>query len=100
LARRYLPLGPGAVVSFRLRGGYDAGIRFVESLELLSHLANVGDVRSLVIHPASTTHQRISEEARRAGGVTEDLVRISVGIEDLDDILWDVDQALEQAAEL
>jgi O-acetylhomoserine (thiol)-lyase len=97
LARRYLPLGPGAVLSFRLRGGRSAGIRFVEGLELLSHLANVGDARSLVIHPASTTHQQLSDEALRAAGVPVDLVRVSVGIEDLEDIVFDVDQALERA---
>ncbi len=97
LARRYLPLGPGAVLSFRLRQGRAAGARFVESLEMISHLANVGDTRSLVIHPASTTHQQLSDDALQAAGVPPDLVRISVGLEDLDDILWDVDQALDQA---
>jgi O-acetylhomoserine (thiol)-lyase len=85
------------VLSFRLRGGRSAGIRFVEGLELLSHLANVGDARSLVIHPASTTHQQLSDEALRAAGVPVDLVRVSVGIEDLEDIVFDVDQALERA---
>jgi O-acetylhomoserine (thiol)-lyase len=97
LARRYFPLGPGAVLGFRLGLGRAAGARFVESLELLSHLANVGDTRSLVIHPASTTHQQLSDEALEAADVPPDLIRISVGLEDLDDILWDVDQALAQA---
>jgi len=94
LARRYLPLGAGAIFSFGVRGGRACGQRFVESVELCSHLANVGDARTLVIHPASTTHQQLPDHALAAGGVTPDLVRISVGLEDLDDILWDLDQAL------
>jgi O-acetylhomoserine (thiol)-lyase len=97
-ALRYLPLGAGAVVSFGVVGGRDAGRRFVESVELCSHLANIGDVRTLVIHPASTTHQQLSDEALAAGGVGADLVRISVGLEDPEDILWDLDQALAVAA--
>jgi O-acetylhomoserine (thiol)-lyase len=97
-ARRYLPAGPGAVLSFGLRGGRRAGRRFIESVELCSHLANIGDVRTLVIHPASTTHQQLSEEALVAAGVPADLIRISVGIEDLDDILWDLEQAIAAAA--
>lgn len=97
-AQRYLPLGPGAVFSFGVRGGRDAARRFIESLELCSHLANIGDVRTLVIHPASTTHQQLSDDALVAAGVGPDLVRISVGIEDPDDILWDLDQALAAAA--
>jgi O-acetylhomoserine (thiol)-lyase len=96
-SRRYLPLGPGAVFSFGVRGGRAAGQRFVESVELCSHLANIGDVRTLVIHPASTTHQQLSDEQLTAGGVTPDLVRLSVGLEDVDDILWDLDQALAEA---
>ncbi|MDI5976032.1 O-acetylhomoserine aminocarboxypropyltransferase/cysteine synthase family protein [Amycolatopsis magusensis] len=96
-ARKYLPDGPGAVFSFGVRGGRAAGEKFVESVELLSHLANVGDARTLVIHPASTTHQQLSDEQLRAGGVGPDLVRLSVGLEDTDDILWDLDQALDQA---
>ncbi|NIJ13603.1 O-acetylhomoserine (thiol)-lyase [Saccharomonospora amisosensis] len=96
-ARRYLPLGPGAVFSFGIKGGRAAGERFVESVELLSHLANVGDARTLVIHPASTTHQQLSDEQLRAAGVGPDLIRLSVGLEDLDDILWDIDQALGKA---
>ena len=96
-AQRYLPLGAGAVVSFGVVGGRDAGRRFVESVELCSHLANIGDVRTLVIHPASTTHQQLSDEALAAGGVGADLVRISVGLEDPEDILWDLDQALAAA---
>jgi O-acetylhomoserine (thiol)-lyase len=98
LAARYLPRGPGAVLSFRLRAGRAGAARFVENVDLLSHLANVGDVRSLVIHPASTTHRQLSDEALSAAGVPADLVRISVGLEDVDDILFDVDQALEKVA--
>jgi O-acetylhomoserine (thiol)-lyase len=97
LAQRYLPLGPGAVFSFGVVGGREAGRRFIESVELCSHLANIGDVRTLVIHPASTTHQQLDDEALVAGGVGPDLVRISVGLEDADDILWDLDQALHAA---
>jgi O-acetylhomoserine (thiol)-lyase len=96
-AAHYLPLGPGAVFAFGVRGGRAAGQRFVESVELCSHLANIGDARTLVIHPASTTHQQLSDEHLEAGGVSPDLVRLSVGIEDVDDIIWDLDQALAQA---
>jgi O-acetylhomoserine (thiol)-lyase len=94
LAEKYLPRGPGAVFSFGMRGGREAGERFIESVELCSHLANVGDTRTLVIHPGSTTHRQLSEEALRAAGVPGELVRISVGIEDPDDILYDLDRAL------
>jgi O-acetylhomoserine (thiol)-lyase len=97
LAQRYLPKGPGAVFAFGVRGGRDAGRAFIESVELCSHLANIGDTRTLVIHPGSTTHQQLSDEALAAAGVPADLVRISVGIEDLDDIIWDLDQALAAA---
>ena len=97
-AQRYTPKGPGAVFSFGVRGGRAAGARFIESLQLCSHLANIGDARTLVIHPASTTHQQLSTEQLEAAGVGEDLVRISVGLEDVEDILWDLDQALAAAA--
>jgi O-acetylhomoserine (thiol)-lyase len=97
-ACKYLPLGPGAVFAFGVRGGRAAGRRFIEALELCSHLANIGDTRTLVIHPASTTHRQLSDEALVAAGVGPDLVRISVGVEDADDILWDIDQALRVAA--
>ncbi len=108
-AQRYLPKGPGAVFAFGVReaqrsgagpsalGGRDAGRRFIESVQLCSHLANIGDARTLVIHPASTTHQQLSDGQLREGGVPPDLVRISVGIEDAEDILWDLDQALTEA---
>jgi O-acetylhomoserine (thiol)-lyase len=95
LAKKYLPQGAGAVFSFGIKGGYEAGRKFINSAKLLSHLANVGDARSLVIHPSSTTHQQLSAHEQVAAGVTPDLVRLSIGIEDLDDILWDIDQALE-----
>jgi O-acetylhomoserine (thiol)-lyase len=95
LARKYLPQGAGAVFSFGIKGGYEAGRKFINSAKLLSHLANVGDARSLVIHPSSTTHQQLSAPEQVAAGVTPDLVRLSIGIEDVDDILWDIDQALD-----
>lgn len=101
-ARHYLPLGPGSVFAFGVRGtaqvpGREAGRRFIEALQLASHLANIGDARTLVIHPGSTTHQQLSTEQLAAAGVPEDLVRISVGLEDVEDILWDLDQALTAA---
>lgn len=101
-AQRYLPAGPGAVFSFGIGGtaevpGRQAGQAFIENLRLASHLANVGDARTLVIHPASTTHQQLSADQLAAAGVPDDLVRISVGLEDVEDILWDVDQALTAA---
>ena len=93
-SQRYLPEGPGAVFAFGVHGGRRNGARFIESLRLASHLANIGDARTLVIHPASTTHQQLSDEGLTAGGVSPDLVRISVGLEDADDICADLDQAL------
>jgi O-acetylhomoserine (thiol)-lyase len=97
LAQRYLPRGPGAVFSFGINGGRVAGQSFVEAVELASHLANIGDTRTLVIHPASTTHRQLSDGALAAAGVGADLIRVSVGIEDLDDIIWDFDRALTVA---
>jgi O-acetylhomoserine (thiol)-lyase len=97
LAQKYLPLGAGAIMTFGIRGGLDAGRRFIESLKLFSHLANVGDAKSLVIHPASTTHQQLTDEEKLAGGVTNDMIRLSIGIEDIEDIVWDLDQALVAA---
>ncbi|MHB1458833.1 MAG: O-acetylhomoserine aminocarboxypropyltransferase/cysteine synthase family protein [Armatimonadota bacterium] len=93
-AVKYLPHGFGSMIGFGIKGGKQAGIKFINTVELLSHLANVGDAKSLVIHPASTTHQQLSAEEQLAGGVTEDFIRFSVGIENIDDILADVDQAL------
>jgi O-acetylhomoserine (thiol)-lyase len=99
LAARYMPKGPGAVFSFGLRGGRTAGEAFIEGVELCSHLANVGDTRTLVIHPGSTTHRQLSEAALQAAGVLPELVRLSVGLEDLDDILFDLDRGLAAAAD-
>jgi O-acetylhomoserine (thiol)-lyase len=95
MAKKYMPKGGGAVFSFGIKGGYDAGKKFIDSVKLFSHLANVGDARSLVIHPASTTHQQLEPAEQEAAGVSPELVRVSIGLEDLDDILWDIDQALE-----
>jgi O-acetylhomoserine (thiol)-lyase len=97
LAERYLSRGAGSMVTFGIRGGREAGERFIEACELCSHLANVGDAKTLVIHPASTTHRRLDEAALAASGVTEDMIRISVGIETVDDILWDIQRALDAA---
>ena len=97
LAERYLPGGPGAVFTFGLNGGFEAGVRFIESVELASHLANVGDAKTLVIHPASTTHQQVPSAEREAAGIGNDMIRISVGLETIDDILADLTQALEAA---
>jgi O-acetylhomoserine (thiol)-lyase len=94
LAKKYLPKGCGAILTFGIKGGMEAGRRFIDALKMFSHLANVGDAKSLVIHPASTTHRQLSAEELKAAGVTPDMVRLSVGIEDIDDITWDLDQAL------
>jgi O-acetylhomoserine (thiol)-lyase len=94
---RYLPRGAGAIVGFGIKGGMEAGKRFIDSLRLISHLANIGDAKTLAIHPATTTHQQLSEEEQRATGVTPDFIRLSVGIEHVDDILEDIGQALEKA---
>ncbi len=95
-AKRYVPDGPGAVFTFGLAGGFSAGVRFIENVELASHVANVGDAKTLVIHPASTTHQQVPEDERTAMGIGGDMIRISVGIEDVDDILWDIRRALDK----
>jgi len=94
LAGKYLARGCGAVLTFGVRGGREAGRAFVDRLKLFSHLANIGDAKSLVIHPASTTHQQLSDAEQEAAGITPDLVRLSVGLEDIEDIVWDIDQAL------
>ena len=94
LARKYLPAGAGAVFTFGLKGGYGAGRKLVESCRLFSHLANIGDTRSLIIHPASTTHSQLSPEDRAAAGAGDDVVRISVGIEDIEDLVADLAEAL------
>ena len=97
LAKKYLPKGAGSILSFGVKGGVEAGAKFIENAQFLSHLANVGDAKTLIIHPASTTHRQLSEEQQIAAGVTPDMVRISVGLETLDDILWDLDQALKSS---
>jgi O-acetylhomoserine (thiol)-lyase len=94
-ARHYLPKGPGAIMGFGVKGGKDAGTKFINNLKLFGHMANVGDAKSLVIHPASTTHSQLNDVELARAEVTPDFVRLSVGIEDLDDILWDLDQALK-----
>jgi O-acetylhomoserine (thiol)-lyase len=96
-ATRYLKGGLGGLVGFELAGGKDAGRRFIDALELFYHVANIGDARSLAIHPASTTHSQLSAEEQVATGVTEGYVRLSVGLEHIDDILADLDQALASA---
>ena len=98
-ANKYLPEGPGAVFGFGVKGGRAEGKTFIESLDLASHLANIGDAKTLVLHPASTTHAQLTEQQMIDGGVLPGLVRISVGIEDVDDILYDLDQALDAAQE-
>jgi O-acetylhomoserine (thiol)-lyase len=94
LAERYTPAGPGAVFTFGVKGGFDGGVSFIEGVEIASHLANVGDAKTLVIHPASTTHQQVPAAEKAAAGVGDDMIRISVGLEDIEDILADLDQAL------
>jgi O-acetylhomoserine (thiol)-lyase len=96
-AQKYMPKGAGAVIGFGIKGGKQAGRTFIDSLKLFSHLANVGDARSLAIHPATTTHQQLSPEEQAASGVTDDYVRLAIGLEDIEDILWDLDQALREA---
>ena len=98
IAQKYVPKGAGAVFSFGVKSGYEGGKKFVNAVKLLSHLANVGDARSLVIQPSATTHQQLSSEHPLAAGVTPDLIRLSIGIEDIDDILWDIDQALSASS--
>jgi O-acetylhomoserine (thiol)-lyase len=95
-ARRYLPRGAGGILTFGVKGGATTGERFIESVQMLSHLANVGDAKTLVIHPASTTHRQLSEDEQRAAGVLPEMIRLSVGLESVGDILWDLDQALDK----
>jgi O-acetylhomoserine (thiol)-lyase len=97
LAKKYLPKGPGAILGFGIKGGKEAGARFIDNLKLFSHLANVGDAKSLAIHPASTTHAQLNEQQQAQAGVTPDFIRLSIGLEDIEDIIWDLDQALDQS---
>ena len=94
LAQKYLPKGASGLLNFGVKGGAAAGVRFIEAAQFMSHLANIGDAKTLIIHPASTTHRQMSDEDQLKAGVTPDMIRMSVGIESLDDILWDIDQAL------
>ncbi len=94
LAQKYLPKGAGAVFTFGVKGGYAAGVRLVENVRLFSHLANIGDTRSLILHPASTTHRQLTDEQRIAAGAGDDVIRLSIGLETADDLIRDLDQAL------
>ena len=98
LAKKYLPKGAGSIFTFGIKGGLEAGIKFIEDLQIFSHLANVADAKSLVIHPSSTTHAQLNEQEQKLAGVTPDMIRVSVGIEDVYDLLWDLNQALEKAS--
>jgi O-acetylhomoserine (thiol)-lyase len=100
LARKYLPKGAGSIVSFGVKGGRDAGKAFIENVELASHLANVGDAKTLIIHPATTTHSRIDAEALVAAGITEDMIRLSVGLEDVKDLQNDFESGFRAARKI
>jgi O-acetylhomoserine (thiol)-lyase len=94
LAKKYLPKGTGAVFTFGVKGGFEAGVKLVESARLFSHLANIGDTRSLILHPASTTHRQLTDEQRAAAGAGDDVIRLSMGLETADDLIRDLNQAL------
>ena len=96
-SQKYLPKGPGSILGFGIKGGIAAGARFIDSLQVFTHLANVGDARSLAIHPGSTTHGQLNEEQQKASGISPEFIRLSIGLEDIEDILWDLDQALSKA---
>jgi len=98
LGQKYMPKGVSSILTFGVKGGHEAGVKFIEAAQFMSHLANVGDAKTLIIHPASTTHRQLSEQDQIAAGVTPDMIRISVGLESIDDILWDIDQALAKSA--
>ena len=95
LAKKYVPKGSGAVFTFGLKGGYDAGVKLVSNVKLFSHLANIGDTRSLIIHPASTTHKQLSDAQKVQAGAGPDVVRLSIGLEDVADIIADLEQGLK-----
>src|SRR5690606_19864639 len=97
LQKKYSPKGAGAVFTFGLKGGFEAGVKIIEGVELFSHVANIGDTKSLIIHPSSTTHRQLSDEQQVAAGAGPDVVRLSVGIEDVADIIADLEQALAKA---
>ena len=96
LAKKYVPKGAGAVFTFGLKGGYEAGVKLVSGVRLFSHLANIGDTRSLIIHPASTTHRQLTDEQKIVAGAGPDVVRLSIGIEDKDDIIANIEQGLAE----
>jgi O-acetylhomoserine (thiol)-lyase len=98
IASKYLKGNYGGLIGFGIKGGKEAGRKFIESLRLISHLANIGDTKSLVIHPASTTHQQLTPEEQTSTGVTDDYIRLSIGIEDPEDIIEDIEQALKKSA--
>ena len=97
LAKKYMPKGAGSVFTFGLKGGYEAGLKLVESVNLFSHLANIGDTRSLILHPASTTHRQLTDEQRDAAGAGNDVIRLSIGLETVEDLIADLDRSLAQA---
>jgi O-acetylhomoserine (thiol)-lyase len=97
LAQKYCPQGAGSVFTFGLKGGYDAGVKLVSNVKLFSHLANIGDTRSLIIHPASTTHRQLSDPQKVAAGAGPDVVRLSIGLEDVEDIIGDLEDGLAEA---
>ena len=94
LGKKYLPKGAGAVFTFGLKGGFEAGVKMVEKINIFSHLANIGDTKSLILHPASTTHRQLTDEQRQAAGATDETIRLSIGLEDADDLIRDLDQAM------
>jgi len=94
LAKKYMPKGQGSIVTFGIKGGTEAGRKLIDHVKIFSHLANLGDAKSLIIHPSSTTHQQLSDEQQMDAGVSKDLVRISVGVEDVEDLIWDLEQAI------
>jgi O-acetylhomoserine (thiol)-lyase len=98
LSQKYLPKGASGLLNFGVKGEAKAGEKFIEAATFMSHLANIGDAKTLIIHPASTTHRQMSEEEQAKAGVTPDMIRVSVGLETLDDILWDIDNALSSSA--
>ena len=100
LAKKMLPKGAGSIITFGIKGGRDAGRKFIEAVSLSSHLANVGDAKTLVIHPASTTHSHIDADAMKSAGLTDDMIRLSVGLEDISDIVSDFEQGLKAASKL
>jgi O-acetylhomoserine (thiol)-lyase len=94
LAQKYMSQGQGSIVTFGIKGGTEAGRKLIDNVKIFSHLANLGDAKSLIIHPSSTTHQQLNDAQQADAGVSKDLVRISVGIEDVDDLIWDLEQAI------